>query len=61
MSWDTVKLAAVAEINPRMPRGLADDLDVAFLPMAAISEGGQIDYAPSSDSQASMRKKINIS
>ena len=44
MSWDTVELAAVAEINPRMPRELAADLAVSFLPMAAVSEDGQIDY-----------------
>ena len=44
MSWETVELATVADINPRMPRGLADDLDVSFLPMAAVSEAGQIDY-----------------
>jgi len=44
MSWDTVELASVADINPRMPRGLTGDLGVSFLPMAAISEDGQIDY-----------------
>lgn len=44
MSWQTVELAAVADINPRMPRGLADNLGVSFLPMAAVSEAGQIDY-----------------
>ena len=44
MSWDTVELAAVADINPRMPRGLPDDLGVSFLPMAAVSEDGQINY-----------------
>lgn len=44
MSWETVELDTVADINPRMPRGLADDLDVSFLPMAAVSEDGQIDY-----------------
>lgn len=44
MSWETVELATVADINPRMPRGLADGLNVSFLPMAAVSEAGQIDY-----------------
>lgn len=44
MTWETVELATVSDINPRMPRGLADDLDVSFLPMAAVSEAGQIDY-----------------
>jgi len=44
MSWPSVELAAVADINPRMPRGLANDQGVSFLPMAAVSEDGQIDY-----------------
>ncbi|WP_370159782.1 restriction endonuclease subunit S [Limimaricola soesokkakensis] len=44
MSWDTVELASVADINPRMPKGLSGDLEVSFLPMAAVSEDGQIDY-----------------
>ena len=44
MNWDTVELATVADINPRMPRGLSDDLGATFLPMAAVSEDGQIDY-----------------
>lgn len=44
MSWGPIELASVADINPRMPRGLADDLGVSFLPMAAVSEDGQIGY-----------------
>lgn len=39
-----VELASVADINPRMPRGLPDDMDVAFLPMAAVSVDGLIEY-----------------
>ena len=39
-----VELASVAEINPRMPRGLPNDMEVAFLPMAAVSVDGLIYY-----------------
>jgi len=38
------RLDAVCEINPRMPKTLADDDAVSFLPMAAVSEDGYIDF-----------------
>lgn len=39
----TVKLDDVAEINPRAPKKLADDNDVAFVPMSAVSEEGRLE------------------
>lgn len=39
----TVKLDDVAEINPRAPKNLADDDDVAFVPMSAVSEDGRLE------------------
>lgn len=39
----TVALEQIADINPRPPKELADDDLVSFLPMAAITENGQID------------------
>ncbi len=38
----TVALEQIADINPRPPKELADDDLVSFVPMAAISEDGQI-------------------
>ena len=38
----TVKLEDVAEINPRVPKHLTDDDDVAFVPMSAVSEDGTL-------------------
>jgi type I restriction enzyme S subunit len=34
----------VCEINPRIPKSLSGDEIAAFLPMAAVSENGQIDF-----------------
>ncbi|MER9297810.1 restriction endonuclease subunit S [Mesorhizobium sp. M0621] len=39
-----VRLDEVCEINPRMPKTVSDDDTVSFLPMAAVSEDGQIDF-----------------
>ncbi len=38
------RLGEVCEINPRMPKSLADDDAASFLPMAAVSEEGQIAF-----------------
>jgi type I restriction enzyme S subunit len=38
------RLDDVCEINPRMPKSLVDGDAATFLPMAAISEGGHIDF-----------------
>lgn len=42
MSWPLVKLKDVAEINPRLPKNVDESQIVTFLPMAAVSEQGQI-------------------
>jgi type I restriction enzyme S subunit len=42
LSWPLVKLSEVAEVNPRLPKGIDETQEVIFLPMAAISEQGQI-------------------
>lgn len=39
-----IRLGEVCEINPRIPKSLPDDRPVSFLPMAAVSEDGQIDF-----------------
>jgi type I restriction enzyme S subunit len=39
-----VALGEVAEINPRMPKGLDEASPVSFLPMAAVSETGRVEY-----------------
>lgn len=39
-----VRLDEVCEINPRAPKGMDDDEHVSFLPMAAVSEDGRIEY-----------------
>jgi type I restriction enzyme S subunit len=38
------RLDDVCEINPRMPKALADEDIASFLPMAGVSEDGQIDF-----------------
>lgn len=38
----TVRLDDVAEINPKPPKGIRSDTDVAFVPMAAVSEDGRL-------------------
>jgi len=42
VSWPLVKLKDVAEINPRLPKNVDESQIVTFLPMAAVSEQGQI-------------------
>lgn len=42
MSWPLVKLKDVAEINPRLPKNIDEAQEVTFLPMASISEQGQV-------------------
>jgi len=42
VSWPLVKLAEVAQVNPRLPKDVDETQQVIFLPMAAISEQGQI-------------------
>jgi len=42
VSWPLVKLKNVAEINPRLPKNVDESQVVTFLPMAAVSEQGQI-------------------
>ncbi|WP_171048703.1 restriction endonuclease subunit S [Pseudoalteromonas sp. S201] len=42
MSWPLVKLSEVAEINPRLPKNIDEAQEVTFLPMASISEQGQV-------------------
>lgn len=42
MSWPTVKISEVAEINPKLQKGIDEAQDITFLPMAAISENGKV-------------------
>ncbi|MCP1958138.1 type I restriction enzyme S subunit [Bradyrhizobium barranii subsp. barranii] len=44
MSTRIVRLDDICEINPRMPKTLPDDAVVSFLPMAAVSEEGFVDF-----------------
>jgi type I restriction enzyme S subunit len=44
VSMHVARLDDVCEINPRMPKTLADEDGVSFLPMAAVSEDGQINF-----------------
>jgi len=44
VSERVVRLDEVCEINPRAPKGMDDDEHVSFLPMAAVSEDGRIEY-----------------
>lgn len=37
-----IPLSQVVQINPRLPRGLDDSLEISFLAMASISENGEI-------------------
>lgn len=37
-----VPLSQVVQINPRLPRGLEDSIEISFVPMASVSEGGGI-------------------
>lgn len=36
--WTAPKLSDICQINPRGPSGLAEDTEVSFVPMAAVSE-----------------------
>ena len=42
MSWPLVKLSEVAEVDPRLPKNVDEAQEVTFLPMASISEQGQV-------------------
>jgi len=42
VNWPTVKLSEVAQVNPKLPKDTNEAQEVTFLPMAAISEGGEI-------------------
>lgn len=42
MSWPLVKLAEVAQVNPRLPKDIDEKQEVTFLPMAAVSEAGEL-------------------
>ncbi|HVJ55712.1 MAG TPA: restriction endonuclease subunit S [Aliidongia sp.] len=44
MNARAARLDEVCEINPRMPKGLAEHDVISFLPMAAVSEDGHIDF-----------------
>jgi type I restriction enzyme S subunit len=44
VTMPVVRLSEVCEINPRMPKSLADDDIVSFLPMTAVSEDGQVEF-----------------
>lgn len=47
MTAKAVALEEVCEINPRVPRELDEHESVSFLPMAAVSEEGRIDFEQS--------------
>lgn len=51
MSFPVARLDEVCEINPRMPKTLPDDTEVSFLPMAAVSEAGLVDYEESREAR----------
>lgn len=40
--WRIGFLNEIAEIDPSMPKGLPDELDVSFVPMESVKEGGGI-------------------
>jgi type I restriction enzyme S subunit len=40
----SVRLEEVCEINPRAPKGIADQTDVTFVPMSAVSEDGYVTF-----------------
>lgn len=44
MTYHFARLDAVCEINPRMPKTISDEETVSFLPMAAVSEDGKVDF-----------------
>ncbi|KZN29049.1 hypothetical protein N480_09785 [Pseudoalteromonas luteoviolacea S2607] len=42
MNWPLVKLSDVAQVNPRLPKDVDENQEVTFLPMAAVSESGEL-------------------
>ncbi|WP_052130612.1 restriction endonuclease subunit S [Erwinia typographi] len=42
MSYVTFKLDNIAEINPRLPKGINEEQVVSFISMASVSEAGKI-------------------
>lgn len=44
MSFRTVRLEDVCEINPRAPKNISDEIPVSFIPMSAVSEQGFIAF-----------------
>jgi type I restriction enzyme S subunit len=40
----SVRLEDVCEINPRAPKGIADETEVSFVPMSAVSEDGYVAF-----------------
>lgn len=41
--WGLTTLGQCCELNPKRPKGIADDLGVSFVPMPAVSEDGRMD------------------
>ena len=41
--WGLTTLGQCCELNPKRPKGIADDLAVSFVPMPAVSEKGHMD------------------
>ncbi|MNZ08250.1 Type-1 restriction enzyme EcoKI specificity protein [compost metagenome] len=40
MKWPMIKLSAVCQVNPRLPKDCDESQDVSFLAMASVSEDG---------------------
>ena len=41
--WGLTTLGQCCELNPKRPKGIADDVDVSFVPMPSVSEEGHMD------------------
>lgn len=41
--WGLTTLGQCCELNPKRPKGIADDTEVSFVPMPAVSEEGHMD------------------
>lgn len=41
--WGLTTLGRCCELNPKRPKGIADDTEVSFVPMPAVSEEGHMD------------------
>ena len=41
--WGLTTLGQCCELNPKRPKGIADDVEVSFVPMPAVSEEGHMD------------------